>query len=62
MLDGITNKANLDAGTLEFINGVPNIISMYKAIYDEMLKQGFNINQAYDFMKSYMITALTNSK
>lgn len=58
MLEGITNKANLDASTVQFIEAVPGIISCCKTVYDEMIKQGFNVNQSYDFMKSYMLKIL----
>lgn len=58
MLDGITDKANLDASTIQFIEAVPGIVSCCKAVYDEMLKQEFNADQSYDFMKSYMLKIL----
>lgn len=59
MLDGITNKANMDEETLNFISGTANLAAMCKAVYTEMLNQGFSIEQAYDFMKEYIIRLIT---
>lgn len=55
LLQNVENEAKMDSATIEFVNALPHLGTCCKAMYDELINQGFNQNQAYDFMKDYMI-------
>jgi len=54
-IDQVCNSVFNDANYKMALAGLPQIVGMVKATYDEMKKQGFDDAKAYDFAKCLML-------
>lgn len=53
-INGVIKETMQNAEFKQAMATIPQMVSTFKAIYDEMKKQGFDDAKAYDFAKSVM--------
>lgn len=52
------NVNEVKRATIEIKEFIPSIVEMNKSVYDEMLKQGFNEQQAFKFSCEYTLKTI----
>ncbi|RXI57248.1 hypothetical protein DP122_00250 [Clostridium tetani] len=56
------NVNEVKRATIEIKEFIPSIVEMNKSVYDEMLKQGFNEQQAFKFSCEYTLKTIFQGK
>lgn len=56
--ENCVNVASLKQAVEQLKDYVPSIVDINKAVYDEMLKQGFDRQQAFKFSCQYTIASV----
>lgn len=55
LVNGIISDTERDEATKDFVKTVPSMVTMHKAIYEEMKKQKYNDEQSFKFASDYML-------
>lgn len=58
LINGIINDNETEEALKEFMQTVPNIITMHRAVYEEMKKQKYTEEQSFKFANEYILTQL----
>lgn len=59
-VNNVMNVGELRRETKNLIESFSSIVEINKAIYDEMIKQGFNEQQAFKFATDYTLKLVFN--
>lgn len=58
LINGIINDKETEEAIKEFANTIPTIITMHRAVYEEMKKQKYTEEQSFKFASDYILGQL----